>query len=46
MAPRGWVEPHEGKLFLYDCVDMGIYFKNILMKNHWTRKSEIYKKAL
>jgi hypothetical protein len=39
MAPRGWVGPQQGKLFL------PIFIKEISLKNHRTRKVLIYIEA-
>jgi hypothetical protein len=44
MAPGGRIGPQLGKLFLHVFIQEK-YFEN-LFKNHWARKTEIYKKAL
>jgi hypothetical protein len=43
MGPGGQVGPQEGKMFI-NVLILEIYFKNLL-KNHCTRKTEIYMKS-
>jgi hypothetical protein len=44
MVPRGQMGPQWGKT-IFTCVYVGKIFLNLLLKNHWARKAEIYMKA-